>query len=90
MKKLILSFFCLTGALLVTTAVNAELCYLCGSGSSCQQCRAGSNDDTQDARRACEKRGCKVNGYTSCSGAANISMCMAPVKQDWSKIAQLK
>ena len=55
----------------------ADGCYLCRSGSSCDQCRYGSND-TQDARKACEARGCKVEGTTSCSSAANIKVCTAP------------
>jgi hypothetical protein len=52
----------------------ADGCYLCRSGSSCDQCRYGSTD-TQDARKACEARGCKVEGTTSCSSAVNIKVC---------------
>ncbi len=53
----------------------AELCYNCGSGSRCDQCRAGSNSDSQEARKRCEARGCKITGYTTCSGAANLKYC---------------
>lgn len=52
----------------------ADGCYLCARGSSCDQCRYGAND-TQEARKACEARGCKVQGTTTCSGAANIHYC---------------
>lgn len=91
MKKWVLSLTCLFGALFVTAAINAELCYLCGSGSSCEQCPAGGNNDTQDARKACENRGCKVSGTTSCSSAVNIKKCMLkPGKDDWSKVALSK
>jgi len=63
------------------SSASAELCYLCGSGSRCEQCRAGGSNDTQDARKACEARGCKVSGYTSCSGAVNIKMCHVQKEQ---------
>jgi hypothetical protein len=56
------------------SAARADGCYLCASGSSCDQCRYGAND-TQEARKACEARGCKVQGTTTCSGAANIKYC---------------
>jgi hypothetical protein len=57
------------------TAIKADGCYMCASGSSCgNQCRYGSSD-TQDARKACEKRGCKITGTTSCSTAANVKVC---------------
>ncbi len=56
----------------------ADGCYLCYSGSACDQCRYGAQD-TQDARKACEARGCKIQGTTSCSSAANIKVCAAKV-----------
>lgn len=87
MKKWILSLVCLSGALFFTTAVNAELCYMCGSGSSCEQCSAGGNDDSQDARKACERRGCKISGTTSCSSAANVKKCMQRPKDDLLKLS---
>lgn len=55
----------------------ADGCYLCGGGSSCKQCRYGSKD-TFDARKACEKKGCKVSGTTSCSSSANVKVCALP------------
>lgn len=58
-------------------ALAGDGCYICGSGSSCQQCRYGDKD-TQDKRKACEAKGCKVSGTTSCSTAANVKVCAAP------------
>ncbi|MBE7412041.1 MAG: hypothetical protein L6Q54_05390 [Leptospiraceae bacterium] len=52
-----------------------ELCFLCSSGSSCQQCRSNSGKDTQADRKTCEQRGCKVSGTSSCSTAANVKVC---------------
>ncbi len=61
------------------TASASEGCYICTSASSggCQQCAYGSKD-TQEARKACEKRGCKVGGTKSCSTAANAKTCEMP------------
>jgi hypothetical protein len=61
------------------STARADGCYLCASGSSCDQCRYGAHD-TQDARKACEARGCKVQGTTTCSGAANIRYCSVEPK----------
>jgi hypothetical protein len=58
----------------------ADGCYICSGGSSCQQCRYGAKD-TQDARKACEKKGCKIGGTASCSTAANVKVCAAPAPQ---------
>jgi hypothetical protein len=62
-----------------TTAAASEGCYICSSGSSgdCKQCPYGAKD-TQEARKACEKRGCKIGGTTSCSTAVNIKSCALP------------
>ncbi|MCU0821127.1 MAG: hypothetical protein MUC95_01480 [Spirochaetes bacterium] len=59
----------------VPTEASGGLCFLCGSGSTCEQCPSPSGKDTWDDRKACEAKGCKVSGYTSCSGAANINYC---------------
>ena len=55
----------------------ARDCLNCGSGSSngCQQCDAGGT--SSDARKACEKAGCKITGTGSCSSAANVKICKA-------------
>lgn len=73
MRSLLLAFALLVAA---PTAALADGCYLCGSGSSngCNQCRYGSSD-TGDARKACEKKGCKITGTASCSSAANVKVC---------------
>ena len=57
------------------TEASGGLCFLCGSGSTCEQCPSPSGNDTSDDRKACESKGCKVSGTTSCSGAANINYC---------------
>lgn len=58
-----------------TARASSNLCFLCGSGSSCQQCPSISGKDTQKDRKACESKGCKITGTSSCSSAANIKKC---------------
>lgn len=81
MRSFILSLsLALTAAVLAPgTALASEGCYICKSGSSgaCQQCRYGARD-TSEARKACERRGCKVGGTKSCSTAANAKTCALP------------
>ncbi|AFM12881.1 hypothetical protein [Turneriella parva] len=72
MKKLILICMLLVPA--VGTTIYANKCVNCASGSSCQQCRLGGKD-TFDARKRCEKMGCKITGTGSCSTAANVKVC---------------
>lgn len=50
-------------------------CYICTSGSPCQQCRYGSDNQTE--RKRCRDAGCKIGGTKSCSTAANIRTCRA-------------
>lgn len=80
MKKLVIAAVCslaFFSILILNSPGNASgnLCFLCGSGSSCEQCVSASGSDTQADRQLCEQKGCKVSGYTSCSGAANINYC---------------
>ena len=65
--------------LLSASPAMADLCYLCGSGSSngCNQCRARGGKDTSEARKICRKLGCKITGTSSCSSAANVKVCKA-------------
>jgi hypothetical protein len=74
------ALFSLLTFLAVPAVSLADGCYICNGGSACQQCRYGSKD-TQDARKACEKKGCKVGGTASCSTAANVKVCAAPTQQ---------
>lgn len=77
MRKLLLAVsLVVSGIVTLPSTAAADGCYLCGSGSasSCQQCRYGGSD-TQDARKACEKKGCKISGTASCSSAANVKVC---------------
>jgi hypothetical protein len=57
-------------------AALADGCYICTSGSPCQQCRYGGRD-TQAERKKCRDSGCKIGGTKSCSTAANIRTCRA-------------
>lgn len=79
MKKILLFSLVFVFAMSLLVINKAEsaggLCFLCGSGSSCEQCPSPSGKDTFDDRKACESKGCKVSGTTSCSGAANIKLC---------------
>ena len=63
-------------ALNIAPAARADGCYICTSGSPCQQCRYGDND-TQAERKKCADAGCKIGGTRSCSTAANIKTCRA-------------
>jgi hypothetical protein len=60
-------------------AAASEGCYICKTGSDggCQQCAYGSKD-TSEARKACEKRGCKIGGTKACSTASNAKTCSLP------------
>ena len=80
--KIIQAFVCavtLLGGGMFLSAASADNCVLCGSGSSCQQCRLedpkDGNKDTQAARKKCSDRGCKITGTGSCSTAANVKSC---------------
>lgn len=52
----------------------ADGCYICRSGSSCDQCRYWGRD-SQAQRKACRKAGCLVGGTTRCSTAVNVRIC---------------
>lgn len=72
---------CLALALCMTalsgTAL-ADLCFNCGQGSPCNQCRSRSGKDTFADRKHCREMGCKITGYSSCSTASNVKVCLAP------------
>lgn len=57
----------------------ADGCYLCASGSTCQQCRY-TGSDTSEQRKKCEAIGCKISGTASCSTAANVKVCSASLE----------
>ena len=57
-------------------AALADGCYICTTGSPCQQCRY-TGQDTQAERKKCQEAGCKIGGTRSCSTAANIRTCRA-------------
>ena len=57
-------------------ATLADGCYICTSGSPCQQCKY-TGSDTQAERKKCTDSGCKIGGTKSCSTAANIKTCRA-------------
>ena len=60
-----------------TPTFASEGCYVCKpsvSKNSCEQCAYGSKD-TQEARKACEKRGCKISGTASCNTDGKKKTC---------------
>lgn len=59
-----------------TAPAFADGCYICTSGSPCQQCRY-TGSDSQAERKKCQDSGCKIGGTKSCSTAANIKTCRA-------------
>jgi hypothetical protein len=77
MKRMIFAALLALGAGSATapTAV-ADGCYICTSGSPCQQCRY-TGSDTQAERKKCRDSGCKIGGTKSCSTAANVKTCRA-------------
>ena len=77
MKRLIFAALLALGAALGTgPAARADGCYICTSGSPCQQCRY-TGSDTQAERKKCRDSGCRIGGTKSCSTAANIKTCRA-------------
>lgn len=75
---LILSAFVFAGS------ASAQTCFNCAknSTSSCsgkQQCRG--------SRAECRKKGCKITGTASCSKAANVKKCAAPLKPAYESFA---
>ncbi len=80
--RLATALMALFSLFLFSAPAMADLCFLCGSGSSngCKQCKSRSGKDTSKDRKICKKLGCKVSGTSSCSSAANVKVCRAPVK----------
>lgn len=76
MKKLFTIIFTIALFATISSQIYADGCYICASGSNCQQCKY-SGSDTFDQRKKCEAAGCKVTGTASCSSAANVKVCTA-------------
>ncbi len=72
------------GLVALPGTASADGCYICGSGSApqCKHYCRYSGSDTFAARKACEARGCKVSGTSSCPTAVNYKVCMAPTRSD--------
>ncbi len=77
MKKM-LCLSMLSALLFAAAPAMADGCYMCGSGSSdaCKNYCKYSGSDTSEARKKCEKAGCKISGTASCSTAANVKICV--------------
>jgi hypothetical protein len=75
-KRVFLAAALWLGAAGFGPAALADGCYICTSGSPCQQCRYGGRD-TQAERKKCRDSGCKIGGTKSCSTAANVKTCRA-------------
>jgi hypothetical protein len=56
----------------------ADGCYVCGGGSKCGDYCRYSGADNFEARRACEKKGCKVSGTGPCPTKAGAKVCALP------------
>lgn len=72
-----------------TPAARADGCYICTSGSPCQQCRYRGSD-TQAERKKCQDSGCKIGGTKSCSSAANIKTCRASLGVSGPQFAEIE
>ncbi len=57
----------------------ADGCYSCGGGSSeaCKEYCRYTGSDTFEARKGCERKGCRVAGPAACP-AAGAKICLAP------------
>lgn len=67
----------LAAAWLAPAAARADGCYACGAGST-PQCRdycRYTGADTFDARKRCERQGCKITGPSSCPTGGNYVIC---------------
>ncbi|HNR90388.1 MAG TPA: hypothetical protein PKM65_18770 [Spirochaetota bacterium] len=79
MKKIVavlaVCLFVLSFVMVIThTEAGSGFCYMCGSGSPGQYCRAASGKDNSADRNACMKKGCKITGTASCPTAANYKV----------------
>ncbi len=76
MRRALIAAFIAVGLVPAAAPAHADGCYICTSGSACQQCRYGTSD-TQAERRKCREAGCTIGGTKTCSTAANIRTCRA-------------
>lgn len=76
MKRLLFAAALVLGTAGFGSPAFADGCYICTSGSPCQQCRY-TGSDSQAERKKCQDSGCKIGGTKSCSTAANIKTCRA-------------
>jgi hypothetical protein len=62
-----------------STTVRAEGCYVCGPGSTpvCGHFCRYQKDDTFEARKECQQRGCKIHGKGPCPAEPKL-ICSAP------------
>lgn len=89
MHRAILAVFVVLGLATAGTPARADGCYICTSGSACQQCRYGSKD-TQAERKKCRDAGCTIGGTRSCSTAANIRTCRASLDAPGWRFAEIE
>ena len=69
----------LWGTALLPHAARADGCYSCGGGSSdaCKDYCRYTGNDTFEARKSCERKGCRVSGTAACPGAG-AKICLSP------------
>ncbi len=80
--RLLLASLAMLGVGAVSRTASADGCYICARGSSaaCRDYCHYSGSDTYANRHSCEARGCRIGGTASCPSAANLRVCMAPVR----------
>lgn len=80
--RFLMASLALLGGLAASRTAQADGCYICERGSSgaCRDYCHYSGSDTYDNRHRCEQRGCRIGGTARCPSAANLRVCMAPVR----------
>lgn len=91
LRNIALIFVCAGTACAWSSVAVADGCYTCGDGSSeaCKNYCRYQGEDTFQARKECERRGCKISGPSSCPSAANYKVCVAPPQKSDTSVAAL-
>ena len=81
-KMALLAFVGMVAPTLSVSTARADGCYICAGGSAphCKDYCRYSGPDTFDARKTCERKGCKIGGTASCPTAVNYKVCSAPTQ----------
>lgn len=91
LRNIAFIFVCAGAACAWSSSAAADGCYTCGEGSSetCKNYCRYQGENTYQAHRECERRGCKITGTAPCPSAVNYKVCMAPPQKSETSVAAL-